>query len=46
MGFLPHFTRRTALIIAHDLLATAAAIIAAFYIRFSEAPDLPQRWTC
>jgi FlaA1/EpsC-like NDP-sugar epimerase len=42
MRLLPTFTPRTALILAHDLLATAAAIIAAFYIRF-EGPGLAQR---
>jgi FlaA1/EpsC-like NDP-sugar epimerase len=34
MRFLPTFTPRTALILAHDLLATAAAIIVTFYLRF------------
>jgi FlaA1/EpsC-like NDP-sugar epimerase len=43
MNRLPNFTPRTALIIAHDLLATAAAIIVTFYIRF-EGPGLAQRW--
>jgi O-antigen biosynthesis protein WbqV len=31
------FTTRKALIVAHDLLATAAALLAAFYIRFEDA---------
>ena len=35
-------TSRKALIVAHDLLATAAAILAAFYLRF-EAPGLADR---
>jgi FlaA1/EpsC-like NDP-sugar epimerase len=35
-------TARKALIVAHDLLATAAAILAAFYLRF-EAEGLAQR---
>ena len=30
-------TTRKAFIVAHDLLATAAALLAAFYIRFEEA---------
>jgi FlaA1/EpsC-like NDP-sugar epimerase len=33
---------RKALIVAHDLLATAAAVVASFYIRF-EAPGLMER---
>jgi O-antigen biosynthesis protein WbqV len=33
---LPTFTPRKALIIVHDLLATVAAIVASFYIRFEE----------
>src|SRR5262249_4908377 len=36
------FTSRRALILAHDLLATAAAIIVAFYVRF-EGPGLAER---
>jgi FlaA1/EpsC-like NDP-sugar epimerase len=43
MNRLPNFTPRTALILAHDLLATAAAIIVTFYVRF-EGPGLAQRW--
>jgi FlaA1/EpsC-like NDP-sugar epimerase len=39
---LPKLTPRMALILAHDLLATAAAIIASFYIRF-EGPGLAER---
>jgi FlaA1/EpsC-like NDP-sugar epimerase len=42
MRLLPTFTPRTALILAHDLLATAAAIIVTFYLRF-EGPGLAQR---
>src|SRR5215831_13332840 len=34
---LSKFTSRKALIIVHDLLATVAAIMASFYIRFEEA---------
>jgi FlaA1/EpsC-like NDP-sugar epimerase len=34
---LPKFTARKVLIIIHDLVATAAAIVASFYIRFEEA---------
>ena len=40
---LPKLTRRQLLIVAHDLLATAAAILASFYIRF-EGPGLVERW--
>src|ERR1043166_8097399 len=42
MRLLPTFTPRTALILAHDLLATAAAIIVTFYLRF-EGPGLTER---
>src|SRR5262245_60860210 len=35
-------SRRTGLILAHDLAATAAAILASFYIRF-EGPGLGER---
>ncbi len=42
MRRLPTFTPRTALILAHDLLATAAAIIVTFYVRF-EGPGLAER---
>src|SRR5215470_10942706 len=38
----PKFTPRTALILLHDLVATAAAILASYYIRF-EAAGLAQR---
>ena len=38
-----NFTPRMALILAHDLLAAVAAVLAAFYIRF-EAPGLAERW--
>jgi FlaA1/EpsC-like NDP-sugar epimerase len=38
-----NFTPRMALILAHDLVAAVAAVLAAFYIRF-EAPGLAQRW--
>jgi len=40
---LSTFTPRIWLILAHDLLATAAAVIAAFFIRFEEA-GLTERW--
>src|SRR4051794_21119290 len=40
---LSTFTPRMWLILAHDLLATAAAVIASFFIRFEEA-GLTQRW--
>jgi O-antigen biosynthesis protein WbqV len=40
---LPNLTSRQFLIVAHDLLATAAAILASFYIRF-ETDGLVQRW--
>jgi O-antigen biosynthesis protein WbqV len=40
---LRHFTPRNLFIIAHDLVATAAAIVASFYIRFEE-PGLVERW--
>jgi FlaA1/EpsC-like NDP-sugar epimerase len=40
---LSSFTPRMWLILAHDLLATAAAIIASFFIRF-EAGGLVERW--
>ena len=36
-------TRRQWLIVAHDLLATVAAIVASFFIRFEEA-GLAERW--
>lgn len=39
---LPKLTRRQLLIVAHDLFATAAAIIASFYVRF-ETPGLVER---
>jgi O-antigen biosynthesis protein WbqV len=39
---LPNLTSRQYLIVAHDLLATAAAILASFYIRF-EGPGLVER---
>ena len=38
-----NFTPRMALILAHDLVAAVAAVLAAFYIRF-EAPGLAERW--
>ncbi len=38
-----NFTPRMALILAHDLLAAVAAVLAAFYIRF-EAQGLAERW--
>src|SRR4030095_16431180 len=37
------FTPRMWLILAHDLLATAAAVVASFFIRF-EAEGLAERW--
>jgi FlaA1/EpsC-like NDP-sugar epimerase len=40
---LSTFTPRMWLILAHDLLATAAAVIASFFIRFEEA-GLGERW--
>jgi FlaA1/EpsC-like NDP-sugar epimerase len=40
---LSTFTPRMWLILAHDLLATAAAVLASFFIRFEEA-GLAQRW--
>src|ERR1700761_4254195 len=39
----PHFTPRMGLILAHDLIATAVAVIASFYIRF-EGAGLAARW--
>ncbi|NWG24067.1 MAG: polysaccharide biosynthesis protein [Pseudorhodoplanes sp.] len=36
-------TSRKALIVAHDLVATAAAILAAFYLRFEGADGLAER---
>src|SRR5262247_1917825 len=43
MTLLSSFTPRMWLILAHDLLATAAAVVASFFIRF-EADGLAQRW--
>jgi FlaA1/EpsC-like NDP-sugar epimerase len=40
---LSNFTSRMALILAHDLVAAVAAVLAAFYIRF-EAAGLAERW--
>src|ERR1700687_145707 len=40
---LTKFTPRMGLILAHDLIATAVAIIASFYIRFEDA-GLAERW--
>jgi FlaA1/EpsC-like NDP-sugar epimerase len=40
---LSTFTPRMWLILVHDLLATAAAVLASFFIRF-EAPGLAERW--
>src|SRR5262249_57536569 len=37
------FTPRMWLILAHDLLATAAAVVASFFIRFEEG-GLVERW--
>src|ERR1700678_1319524 len=39
----PNFTPRMALILAHDLIAAVAAVLAAFYIRF-EVSGITQRW--
>jgi len=43
MNLLSSFTPRMWLILAHDLLATAVAVISSFFIRF-EADGLAQRW--
>jgi FlaA1/EpsC-like NDP-sugar epimerase len=43
MTLLSSFTPRMWLILAHDLLATAAAVVGSFFIRF-EADGLAQRW--
>jgi FlaA1/EpsC-like NDP-sugar epimerase len=43
MTRLSNFTPRMWLILAHDLLATAAAVVASFFIRFEEA-GLAARW--
>jgi FlaA1/EpsC-like NDP-sugar epimerase len=40
---LPEPTTRQTLIVAHDLLATTAAVVAGFYIRFEEV-GLAERW--
>jgi FlaA1/EpsC-like NDP-sugar epimerase len=40
---LPTFTPRMWLILTHDLLATAAAVVASFFIRFEEG-GLAERW--
>jgi hypothetical protein len=40
---LPRLTPRQMLIVVHDLVATAAAILAAFYVRFEEK-GLVERW--
>src|SRR5260221_297860 len=39
---MPRLTSRQILIVVHDLVATAAAIVASFYIRFEE-PGLVDR---
>src|ERR1700692_1316381 len=39
----PEFTPRMGLILAHDLIATAVAVVASFYIRFEDA-GLAARW--
>jgi len=39
----PQFTPRMGLILAHDLIATAVAVVASFYIRF-EGAGLAVRW--
>src|SRR5712691_6460058 len=41
---LSYFTPRMGLILAHDLIATAVAVIASFYIRFEDA-GLAARWS-
>ncbi len=41
---LSNFTPRMGLILAHDLVATAVAVIASFYIRFEDA-GLAARWS-
>ena len=38
-----NFTPRITLILTHDLVATVAAVLAAFYIRF-ETTGLAERW--
>src|SRR5262245_32198697 len=43
MTLLSSFTPRMWLILAHDLLATVAAVVASFFIRF-EAEGLAERW--
>ena len=40
---LTNFTPRMGLILAHDLIATAVAIVASFYIRF-EGQGISDRW--
>jgi FlaA1/EpsC-like NDP-sugar epimerase len=40
---LPRLTPRQMLIVVHDLVATAAAILASFYVRFEEK-GLVERW--
>jgi len=40
---LPRLTPRQMLIVAHDLVATAAAVLASFYVRFEEK-GLIERW--
>jgi O-antigen biosynthesis protein WbqV len=44
MTRLTNFTPRMGLILAHDLIATAIAIVASFYIRF-EGAGLAARWS-
>ena len=39
----PNFTPRMGLILAHDLIATAVAVVASFYIRFEDA-GIAARW--
>src|SRR5260370_34387632 len=43
MSRLTNLTPRMGLSLAHDLIATAVAIIASFYIRFEDA-GLAERW--
>jgi FlaA1/EpsC-like NDP-sugar epimerase len=44
MNLLRNFTPRMGLILAHDLIVTAVAVLASFYIRFEER-GLAERWS-
>jgi O-antigen biosynthesis protein WbqV len=44
MNLLRNFTPRMGLILAHDLVMTAVAVLASFYIRFEER-GLAERWS-